>query len=173
MSKINHRRQNAHLAPLEQKMCAGCRKAKSFSEFHKTKNRKYGIQDYCKECRRETQKHRIRTNPEAYTKKQQIYRETERWKALFKQYGITKEEYESLEKLQDEKCAICNKKETFAVKGELMTEGTIRRLAVDHCHRTKKVRGLLCTRCNHGLGYFEDDCNVLKKAIAYLEKYKE
>ena len=41
-------------------------------------------------------------------------------------------------------------------------------LAIDHCHSTGKIRGLLCDRCNHGLGHFKDDINLLIKAIEYL-----
>lgn len=41
-------------------------------------------------------------------------------------------------------------------------------LAVDHCHRTNKVRGLLCTKCNLGLGYFADTEELLQQAVTYL-----
>ena len=43
-------------------------------------------------------------------------------------------------------------------------------LHVDHCHKSGKVRGLLCTRCNKGLGHHKDDVEILKKAIKYLRK---
>ena len=46
---------------------------------------------------------------------------------------------------------------------------TGKRLAVDHCHKTGKIRGLLCTKCNIGLGYFNDDVILLKNSIRYLE----
>ena len=49
---------------------------------------------------------------------------------------------------------------------------TGKRLAVDHCHKTNNVRGLLCSECNTGLGKFRDNTELLLKAINYLEKYE-
>lgn len=42
-------------------------------------------------------------------------------------------------------------------------------LVVDHCHKSKQIRGLVCHRCNVGLGYFRDDPELLRAAAAYLE----
>lgn len=42
-------------------------------------------------------------------------------------------------------------------------------LFIDHCHETKDVRGLLCRRCNHGLGFFKDKIDLMNNAIKYLE----
>ena len=72
-------------------------------------------------------------------------------------YGLTLGDYEALSDAQGGNCAIC-----------LGPDETGRRLAVDHCHETGKVRGLLCGRCNAGLGFFRDAPNVLRQAAEYL-----
>ena len=77
---------------------------------------------------------------------------------LQKTYGVSNEWYANKAKEQGYKCAICN---TFQDEKRL--------LCVDHCHTTGKVRGLLCTKCNAGLGQFMDNQDNLKSAISYLE----
>ena len=77
---------------------------------------------------------------------------------LRKQYGIGNDDYEQLKSLQGDKCAIC---------GE---EQNDKRLAVDHNHDTGKVRGLLCEKCNRGLGLFCDNVDLLEKAVTYLRE---
>lgn len=74
-------------------------------------------------------------------------------------------EYMRLIYLQDNKCAICKKPETKLDP----QRSKICMLAVDHCHRTKKVRGLLCFRCNTNLGSFE---NQIDAFLAYLTKHE-
>lgn len=76
-----------------------------------------------------------------------------------KKYGITVEEYEALHAKQNGQCAICGRTDHDA-KGK--------RLAVDHCHTTKKVRGLLCGNCNQGIGRFHHDVAIVEAALAYL-----
>ncbi len=76
-------------------------------------------------------------------------------------FGITLHDYEKLFLVQKGLCLLCGKADSVG-----------RRLAVDHCHKTGKIRGLLCTLCNCGLGNFRDDEGLLTKAIDYLRKYK-
>lgn len=76
-----------------------------------------------------------------------------------RQYGITAEDYDALRVAQDDTCAICGRPDPLSKSGVWH---------VDHCHSTGRVRGLLCTKCNTGLGLFEDDAARLASAIKYL-----
>jgi len=86
-------------------------------------------------------------NPE-YTKK---WNDANKQKArngqLKIKYNLTPEKYQAIHDAQGGVCAICLEPESF-----LTPKGNIRPLAVDHDHNTGKVRGLLCDRCNLGLG---------------------
>lgn len=77
-----------------------------------------------------------------------------------RKYGITIQQYDALFAAQNGVCAICSRP-----PGK-------RRLAVDHCHTTKAVRGLLCVQCNTAIGKLNDDPELLRRAIAYLFFYQ-
>lgn len=77
-------------------------------------------------------------------------------------YGITHSEYESILAMQGGACAICGTEDT----------GYWDRFHIDHCHTTGHVRGLLCTKCNTGLGMFLDNRELLLSAIKYLDSQK-
>ena len=83
-------------------------------------------------------------------------------------YGITLKEYENLLKKQDELCAIC-KEEERTIDGRT---GLIKRLAVDHNHKSGKVRGLLCNRCNRVIGYLGESNDLIEKIEKYLKFYE-
>jgi hypothetical protein len=88
-----------------------------------------------------------------------------RWKDKLNRYGVTKEQYESMVAAQNNLCAICNRPEK-----DVHQSGRLKSLSIDHCHKTGKVRGLLCFACNSSIGKFDDDVDLLRSAIRYLEK---
>ena len=77
-------------------------------------------------------------------------------------YGISPEEVAAMLKEQDNKCKICLIKFNKAIWKY--------KVNIDHCHKTNKVRGLLCNLCNRGLGFFKDSKENLTNAINYLEE---
>jgi len=85
--------------------------------------------------------------------------------SIHARFGITAQEYEAMLESQKGVCALCGQEEKehdhrFKFK---------RRLAVDHNHSTGKIRGLLCARCNKGIGHFLDNPDLLQCAIEYLK----
>ncbi len=90
--------------------------------------------------------------------KDEITRRRERWRDLkiLQRYGISGDDRTRLLARQGGVCAICRTKSDHP-------------LVIDHCHFSNKVRGLLCHKCNLGLGMFDDDIDRLRAAIAYLE----
>ena len=85
-------------------------------------------------------------------------------KYLRKQYGITYEEYMDMYNLYDKRCHIC-KRLGFRIDKHHQLD-----LAVDHCHSTGVVRGMLCHNCNRGLGLFQDNAESLLTAVDYLKR---
>jgi Recombination endonuclease VII len=78
------------------------------------------------------------------------------WRRINRTYGLSLEQFDALFVRQGGVCAICHRRP----KGDL---------CVDHCHRTGRVRGLLCRSCNMVLGLYRDDPNLMRAATAYLE----
>ena len=78
-------------------------------------------------------------------------------KCRLKRFGITVEEYKERLLNQNNVCAICGRRNKNGV-----------RLSIDHDHKTSKIRGLLCGKCNVGIGLFNHDRDILHKAILYL-----
>jgi len=83
---------------------------------------------------------------------------------IFKRYGITQDDYSYLLKKQNGVCAICGKVPS--------RKSRRKRLSVDHNHKTKDIRGLLCNLCNMWLGRIEDNPEAVLRAFAYLRRLK-
>jgi hypothetical protein len=75
-------------------------------------------------------------------------------------FHITPDTYQQLLDAQNNKCAIC--------ENELLLEKN--KSVIDHCHDTNEIRGILCLKCNTGLGNFSDKKTVLEKAVRYLKQ---
>ncbi len=160
---------------IAEKVCTRCGEKKSLNEFSKHTYSKSGLRPECKSCNKIDYRNNLEEK-KAYSKK---YREEHREGLLeyfkryraenkqkyvernLRQYGITQHEYNEILAYQDGKCAICKTEKP---------KGHSNKLYVDHDHKTGKVRGLLCSRCNSILGYCEDKEVVLMNAIAYLRK---
>ena len=92
-------------------------------------------------------------------------------------YGISVQEYDLLRAAQGYRCAICRRHEDEIpgvrlgrprLDGKPTAEPF--KLVVDHCHDSRRVRGLLCTGCNSAIGHFRDDPAALRAALAYLDQ---
>lgn len=78
-----------------------------------------------------------------------------------KRYGVSREQYEQMKTAQGDLCAIC---------GETTPGGKLKVWCVDHCHKTGKVRGLLCRACNAAVGLLRDSPRLAERAAEYLRK---
>lgn len=134
------------------KHCKKCNTTKPLDCFYKHKSTKDGYRSECKVCTVDVNRTWHKNNKERRYKKN---RDT----TLRKSYCITSERYEEILKEQNNKCKIC---------GVEYSSG--KRFPVDHCHTTGKVRGILCSNCNTGLGMFKDNPKYLDFAIKYLKE---
>ena len=148
------------------KRCDKCHKSKSLDSFNKNKTKPLGVSSSCKECRKDydkkwraDNKDKTKKTKEKWLLKNQDYRQIVSVRShLKRKYGMTIEEYERMVENQNGVCAICKKPDTIA------------RLSVDHNHKTKKIRGLLCRNCNSVLGLAKDSPIILESAIKYLKE---
>lgn len=131
------------------KICKECGITKPITEFNKAASYK-GQPRYharCKPCHSIKRKQWRNYDPIKY-----------RDSFLKRVYGISSKEYDELLEKQNQVCAICLNK---------CPSG--RYLAVDHCHETKRVRGLLCCNCNRAIGLLNDDIENITRAKEYIE----
>lgn len=89
--------------------------------------------------------------------------------SLQKQYGMSIDDYMEMYANQGGRCAICETPKNAYTENDSKKSGKTETLAVDHCHTTGKIRGLLCSSCNKGIGHFNDSPAMLGAAAKYLE----
>lgn len=134
---------------MRSKKCSICKSLKKINQFHKDKTKNGGRDHRCKDCRKlERNNHNIK------------FRNSN----LKFRYNITLDDYNILFKKQKGLCKICRKSESLKYKNNITN------LSVDHCHKTGKVRGLLCRKCNKAIGLFKENISYLQRVIKYLEK---
>lgn len=152
------------------KQCCTCKEFKNVIEFGKRKGRPNGTSQ-CKQCERDRKagymRERRASNIEAARKYDREYRKANPKKIrsinLKRLYGLTLEDFNRILLQQDNKCAICPHEHLDGHKSTI--------LHVDHDHITGANRGLLCKKCNTGLGEFKDNIQWLLNAVEYLKKY--
>lgn len=147
------------------KTCPKCGVQKPFDQYPKNKRNKHGIGTYCCTCSAEIVREH-RATPEgqkAHRAASKRWREENRDRHADNHakwlYGIEHGTYADMLAKQNGRCAICGTDEPG---------NGVRRFHIDHCHSSKKVRGLLCDQCNRGLGIFRDSVKLLSSAIDYL-----
>ena len=162
------------------KHCSGCDTHKDENQFNKAVKYKDGLQTVCRACSKAANAAWAKANPEKHRKRVEAYRNrnpiTHRQAAtrnrLKKTYNITAEEYLRLFDSQGGACKLCELPLINLLDSERdftgQPDNNVAR--VDHCHKTGRVRGLLCFGCNVGLGKFKDDEKLLLKAARYLHE---
>ena len=138
--------------PVNTQWCSRCNEVKPKAVFPAS-GRRY----WCRPCNSKYQSGWVKSHPEkrhGYSRKG----------ALRRSYKMTEEDYENMSKKQDGLCAICSKPNTSKRNAYLQ---------IDHNHVTGMIRGLLCDKCNRGLGYFNDSSKMLDIASKYLAFYDQ
>ncbi len=152
---------------MKTKRCPECEQKLLVKEFYKDRSKKEGVSTYCRECTNRYNLHyrKSKHGQEAVGRARRKYNESKhgREKArrthLSRRYDITLERFEQMCLDQEGHCLLCCR----AVSHE--------DIQVDHDHKTGKVRGLLCGRCNKGIGFLGDTIKGLQRAIKYLRDY--
>lgn len=164
------------------KPCRKCGVSKPLSEFHKAAGMHDGHRNECKDCWRRIQQDaylrnrdkRIRAvqewkrrNPTKYAEQKRryqqdpVYREkkrvSDRAGYLRRKYGLSVSDYEFLAASQGGVCAVCGKADQSG-------------LHIDHAHDSRRIRGLLCGKCNKAIGLFDERPELFAEAARYLER---
>lgn len=155
--------------------CFSCTQTLPVDQFGAYKGGFAGLQPSCRPCTN-ARNRTYAVSPEALARKlenQRLRREANpltpaehRRNNLRKLYKMTPEDYDRLLARQGGACAICGGTSPGGRRG-------VETFNVDHCHKTGRVRGLLCTPCNRGIGLLGDASDLLRAAAAYLSRFEE
>lgn len=142
--------------------CSRCQEDKPLDLFHKNKKNKNGY-DTCKACHSSNTKKYQKADPRKLDKKNKDWYTRNaskiRDRRYKKVYGISEQQYNEMLVKQNYCCKLCGAhKDNFSYA-----------LNVDHCHKTGKIRGLLCGPCNTAIGRFGDDVAGVERVLKYLK----
>ncbi len=150
------------------KKCSACSQEKEASEFWKRTISPDGLAYICKACDAPRYMRKKRKNPEEIAAKQKEWRDNNKKRIRDvkrnSKYGLSGEEADRMREEQFFACAICRRHESLLGK---------RGLVIDHDHKTDKIRGLLCDKCNRCLGLLDDSVDIIESAVRYLRKYQK
>lgn len=145
------------------KACTVCNVVKTLDQFYNSQKYRGGKSYRCKDCDKAAGKIYVEKHKERKRKQQQ----ESNWKA---KYGLDREGYNELWESQGGVCSVCKTPlihpETYV--GNKHKKNTS---CVDHDHVSGRVRAILCTMCNKGLGIFNDDPDLLNAAYLYLKHH--
>ena len=136
-----------------QKTCKRCGQEKPVDAFASYGRSKDGLDYWCRIC------HNTHNNERRRRGWDKVLDDCKTYKLKAK-YDLTREQYTDMLEAQEYKCAICQSEIVPFTK----------QTHVDHNHETNKVRGLLCNKCNMGLGMFNDSWQLLSQVMNYLER---
>ena len=158
---------------ITEKQCSCCKEVKSRSEFYRNRSCSTGLKPNCKQCEKkmaEPHKAKMLAKLKQWAIENPELDKKNRRERYFKStHGITMAERSAMIEKQNGQCAICGKVPVLSPKPQ---NGREEALCIDHCHRTGKVRGMLCDRCNTALGIFQDSETILQAAINYLREHE-
>lgn len=148
------------------KKCNRCLVEKELDEFFNDKQGSDGKYSICKPCKKNSTREWRSNNRKKYNSVAREWRKKNpvsiRGYNLKKKFGMSREDYEQMRIAQNGRCFICGAHES----GE-----RYKKLAIDHCHKTNRVRKLLCSNCNKGIGNLQESTMLLKKAMNYLKEH--
>ena len=144
----------------DKKICSSCKVKKQFADFHKSTRSKNGYTPYCKLCAKSKAKEWYQRNPKERAENQRNWYIKHRGAIRKRKYGLNDKDYNELFLKQRGKCVICR-----------LSFSELIPACVDHDHTTKKIRGLLCRKCNLKVGWLENERRFVKLAFKYLGNY--
>lgn len=170
-------------------ICNKCNLDKNIDCFYKHSSIKGGgLRKVCTECNTKYRLTKRKENPEKDKQNQKVWVSNNRqyvnnnwknyrllnkdkWKSvhLKRNFNMSLTEFQKILTDQNHLCAICKNPESIIDK----RNNVKRSLSVDHDHNTGKIRGLLCTNCNQGIGKLKDDPNILREAANYIELFRK